>query len=230
MTHDELVVFWGYDPAEDVADLKSVLERIRKQPAVVVAAMGAALGLVMLGIGDLTRWAVPDDIADDRQVALLVVAEATLLALVYWVVDSAADRRTRRQWETVVGPVIASLRLNLILTQQRLDHAIRHPDDDVTWDAMRQSAEWFLRHTQTNQTVMIVHPDLAAFAPRFQMIAMRLADQAGALNPQQSVRHVANDPGVRDQLEMTRSASAELVADTRAFEERYGALGEPGAE
>src|SRR4051812_41094857 len=97
-----------------------------RQNAVVRAALIAAALLVALAVADLTPWSLPDRIATDRQITLLVVTEATLLVLVYWVVDAAADRRTRRQWEHAVGPVIASLRLNMLLTQQRLDHAVRH--------------------------------------------------------------------------------------------------------
>ena len=95
--------------------------------------------------------------------------------------------------------MIASLRLNMLLTQQRLDHAVRHTDDDITWTALAQSAEWFLRHVQTSQPFLVVHPELAGLAPKFMMIATRLADRAGALVPGQSIRNLADDPGVKAQ-------------------------------
>ena len=172
---------------------------------------------------------MPDHIANDRQIALLVVAETVLLVLVFWVVEAAADRRSRRQWAQTTGPVIASLRLNMLLTQQRLDHAMRHTDDDITWTALAQSSEWFLRHVQTSQPLLVVHPELAGLAPKFMMIATRLADRAGALVPGQSIRNVADDPGVKAQSTMLHRAIDELAEETRRFELEYGALGEPGA-
>jgi hypothetical protein len=95
--HD-LVEIWGYDPIEDVEigrrmarrlgkDLREELHRVKQwfsqQGAVgragVIAAVILAALLIALGIADLTRWTVPDRIASDRQIALLVLAEAVLL-------------------------------------------------------------------------------------------------------------------------------------------------------
>jgi protein-S-isoprenylcysteine O-methyltransferase Ste14 len=181
MDRRELIELWGYDPAEDVEKLNRTQAWLADQHAVVRVALLIAAALVALAAADLTPWSVPDHIANDRQIALLVVAETVLLVLVFWVVDAAADRRSRRQWEQTTGPVIASLRLNMLLTQQRLDHAVRHTDDDISWTALAQSSEWFLRHVQTSQPLLVVHPELAGLAPKFMMIATRLADRAGAL-------------------------------------------------
>lgn len=201
-----------------------------RQHAVLKAALLTATCLVALALADLSPWSVPDQIADDRQIALLVAAEAVLLALVFGVLDAAADRRTRLQWEATAGPVIASLRLDLILTQQRLDHAIRHPDDDIAWTAMAESARWLVRHVQSAQPLLVVHPELATFAPRFMTIVSQLADRSGALQPDLGIRQVANDPGVKAQTDALRRAVKQLVSDTRRFAEQYGTLGDPGFE
>lgn len=186
--------------------------------------------LVALGLGDLTRWSIPDRIAGDRQVALLVLAEAVLLALVFFLVDAAADRRNRRQWEGSAGSVIASMRLHMLITQQRMDHAIRHPDDEVTWQALAQSTAWFLNYVQANQVLLAVHPDLAVLAPRFSNIAWRLADRGGGLAKGAGIRGVLDDAGVQHQSQLLRDAIKQLADDTARFDEEYGALAEPGTE
>ena len=209
-------------------DLQGELNRVsewfsrqgRAARAGVITAVMVSASLVALGIADLTRWDVPDKIADDRQIALLMVVETVLLALVFFLVDAAADRRNLRQWERTAGPVIASLRLNMQLTQQRMDHAIRHPDDDVAWQALAKSTAWFLSYVQANQGLLAVHSDLVGLAPRFSNIAMRLADRGGGLAEWTGIRRVVDDPGVQKQSELLRDAVKQLADDTFRFEEQ----------
>jgi hypothetical protein len=227
---EALTEFWGYDPVDDMRKLEAVRAWFAQKEPVVKAALVAATLLVGLGVADLTRWSVPDHIVNDRQIALIVVVEAVLLALVYWVVDDAADRRTGRQWEAIAGPAIASLRLNMILTHQRLEHAVRHVDDDVAWTAMGESARWFAQHVQSSQPLLVVHPDLAAFAPRFMEIAARIAERAGGFDERRSIRRVAEDQGVRGQSEMLRRAIEQLATDTATYDDQYGPFSEPGTD
>lgn len=228
MDRETRISFWGYDGDDDVRKLIAVKDWFSKQEPLTVIALGAAVGLVVLGLADLTRWTFPDQIAKDRQIALLVVTETVLLALVFWVVDAASDRRARRQWEATAGPVIATLRLNMMLTHQRLEHAARHPDDAIAWDAMGQAGRWFLSLIQTNQGILLVHPDLAVFAPEFTSISMLLADAGGALDEQHSVRRVTMDEGVQARLKQIRAAVKDLADRTQTFDERYGAMSQPG--
>lgn len=85
---------------------------------------------------------LPKKLGED-QVSLLVLSEAVLVVLVFSVTDDVVDRRARRRWQETSGLLIATLRLNMLITQQRMDHALRHTDQDHTWEALARSADWF---------------------------------------------------------------------------------------
>jgi hypothetical protein len=168
---------WGYDPKADLQKLLTVEAAARRLPRGAVITLASGALLVALAIADLAEWGWVNALGEN-QIAVTLIAEAVLIAAVYFVFDAIVAQRDRRVWNRIGCYTVNRMARNAQWVLDAYSNWTREKTSKVAWERYLHNAQIVRDEVDRATPMMATSDELAGLWNGFFEIALRATDVA----------------------------------------------------